>query len=198
MFSWKARFMRLAQMIESNSVDIVTLQEIYSNTNNPYHDENQLRYLVSLLPSTYRYYHFSANLDMTDNNYDTDEILEGLAIISKYPISNINQYFFKERSHNPDSGDMNPRMLLKVTVDVNPKMDHHFIDIYVTHLTYDKILQCKHVHELLLQIREHSLSNDDVKNILITGDLNVYQDYQYPMQLLQFGSTKHQRCKLFS
>eukprot|EP01084_Bolivina_argentea_P077806 141164_1 len=191
MFSWKARFIRIAQMIEQNAADIVTLQEIYSTQTNIIHSDNQLQYLLSLLPSSYKYHHFSSNIDITTNKYNKDELLEGLAIISKYPISNINKYFFKERSNNPDSGDMNPRMLLKTTIHLS---NNYAIDLYSTHLTYDKILQCKHVSELLLQIKQHSLSNNIIKNIFITGDLNVYQDYIFPMQLLQYGTTNHKRC----
>ena len=181
MFSWKTRFSRISQMITENTVDIITLQEIYSNQNNRKHTENQLQYLLSLLPSTYKYHHFSTNTDISTNHIDENEILEGLAIISKYPITNINKYFFKERSTDPDDGDMNPRMLLKATINVH---NNYVIDIYVTHLTYDKILQCKHVRELLLQIKDHSLSNPAIKHVFITGDLNVYQDYKHPMDLL--------------
>ena len=83
---------------------------------------------------------------------------------------------------------MNPRMLLKATINS--------VDLYQTHLTYDKVLQCKHIKEILLQIQQHSLSNKHIKNIFVTGDLNVYEDYKYPMELLKNGFSQDKRCKL--
>ena len=201
MFSWRTRFIRIAEMIEENSVDIITLEEIYSNendekNNNNNNNDNQLQYLLSLLPSTYKYYNFSTNMDISNGDYNKNEIFEGLAIISKYPIFNIKKYFFKERSNNPDTGDMNPRMVLKTTICIN-KNNNYLIDIYLTHLTYDKILQCKHIAELLYLINNNN-NNNNIKHILITGDLNVYKDYKYPMDLLKNGKTKNKQCNKYS
>ena len=169
-----------------------TLQEIYSNTDtqDEYHPNDQLHFLLSRLPSQYQYHHFSPNSNSNDWSGLNDTNQEGLAIISKYPITDVVPYFFKERSSNPDSGDMNPRMMLKVTLSITADS---FIDVYLTHLTYDKSLQCQHVKEMREQMLRLSKSNKDIKSIMVTGDLNAYHDFVYPMELLQFGKTNGNR-----
>ena len=176
MFSWRVRFVRIIELIRMHSVDVITFQEIH---------EDQLQFLISRLPPEYQYHHHFATNSNSDESKSSNQNVEGLAIISKNPITDIVPYSFS-KSKGHEGGDMNPRMMVKLTISLTEESS---IDLYLTHLTYDKSLQCQHVKEMRQQILTQSVPNDQIKSVLITGDLNVYHDFVFPMELLQFGKT---------
>ncbi|ETO21399.1 hypothetical protein RFI_15805 [Reticulomyxa filosa] len=171
MFSWQVRFLHIAETISMYSPDIITLQEIYSvphgsdsftrEYGDPYNADDQLMYLRKYVSAEkYPYVSFQPTDKQMLSKGSNDQSLlkEGLAIISKYPI--INERMFA--LHSVSTDDRNERFLLRTRI----KLAHDvYVDVYVTHLSYDKQLQCKQIQEvveiMLFQHERRTYGNED-------------------------------------
>jgi len=184
MFNWQVRMQRVKEMIEELDCDIIMLQEVVEN----------------------RHLNFFANDPQFDYIFHKhSDSREGLAIIWKKNLNkdeNHNPQDFARLhtlAYNPHSPDKNPRILLGVRLGV----DKRKLDVYVTHLTYDRSLQCQHANEISDIIHQNkqmdNIFKEGNKHVqwILGGDLNIYKDHPYPVYILQgipFPQTQHNGC----
>ena len=194
-----------------------------------HHVNDQLHYLLKLINKgthkPYEYWIFLPSLDKDDNSkLDSISPIEGIAILSKYQLTNIQNYRFDMNKNNVNINinngvDENPRVFLKTSL-VIPYLDNnnnnnkneklangdsfhsyngYLIDIYLLHLTYDKSLQCSHISQLLHYMSDHSIGYGarDAKHIFIIGDLNIFNNFNAPVELLKSNGQSTQSCNGF-
>eukprot|EP01087_Luapelamoeba_hula_P008548 TRINITY_DN2142_c0_g1_i1.p1 TRINITY_DN2142_c0_g1~~TRINITY_DN2142_c0_g1_i1.p1 ORF type:complete len:563 (-),score=66.48 TRINITY_DN2142_c0_g1_i1:8-1696(-) len=101
---------------------------------------------------------------------------EGIAIISKHPIHNIQRFTFTRK---PNDEDRNLRTMILAEIEV-PKLG--MVYVFATHLSYHNFTQCRHMVELISQI--DTLSLDRNTPIILLGDFNTYATFEYPMNFL--------------
>lgn len=164
---WHTRKKGVAEVIRLAYPDIVLLQEVrVSHT-----QHSQLDDLMALLPF-FKYSAFAVATPHADFNSS-----EGLGILSKHPIIEVTQFNF---TVVPTDADTNTRTCLSAIIDV-PKIGK--LQVYVTHLSYERTMQCRQMAELLSFVERDGTSNQDCsKNIpkLVAGDFNIYNDFEGP------------------
>jgi endonuclease/exonuclease/phosphatase family metal-dependent hydrolase len=73
---------------------------------------------------------------------------------------------------------LHARVLVPVTAAAADESESVAMDLFITHLSYDKRLQCRQAVELSNFAAETS-SKESLR--VLTGDLNVYNDYEWPI-----------------
>lgn len=137
---------------------------------------------------------------------------EGVGIMSMLPIVAHRDFPIPRSSK---SSDLNPRTMLRVTVDVASLIPSAttpiLVDVHVTHISYDSGEQCRqmtHLRRFLddgldlrksAQIKDsaplsslrggpRTMSLDDgpaFRPQIVMGDLNIYRDWEWPMDFLR-------------
>lgn len=61
------------------------------------------------------------------------------------------------------------------------------VDVYATHLSYDRTTQCAHAHEILEIMKKESAGSVDTW--VLTGDLNIYRDHEVVIDIFAGSAT---------
>ncbi|KAK6177334.1 hypothetical protein SNE40_015455 [Patella caerulea] len=179
MFSWDVRKFRIAEMIRDSQSDIAVFQEARSDVDEKKGQITELQYLLPEFRwSVYR----TAN---TVEKYKPDGRLkgwekEGLGILSKYPILEVTVQHLPH-TKGPDT---NKRIALHVKISLGRRK---ILNIIAVHFSYHRQQQCENSIAVLNFIYMKKL-----ENVIIVGDFNTYEDYQYPVQVF---TRKNNRVK---
>jgi endonuclease/exonuclease/phosphatase family metal-dependent hydrolase len=167
---WKERFRIIAELIIKHQIDIVGIQEVRTITEEQ--NRNQMEELMQHLP---KYKHiYEPVMNVADPNQNGATVEEGLAIISKHPISNIRTLHQRSTTKN-----WNNRLCYNAVIT----KDGTDIDFYVTHQAIDPVDQCTKMKQILEFMNERK----DMKQIIL-GDFNTYYDFPYPMDVLSMNT----------
>eukprot|EP01103_Thecamoeba_quadrilineata_P012850 TRINITY_DN3420_c0_g1_i2.p1 TRINITY_DN3420_c0_g1~~TRINITY_DN3420_c0_g1_i2.p1 ORF type:complete len:145 (+),score=14.59 TRINITY_DN3420_c0_g1_i2:74-508(+) len=130
MYHWRERRFHIAETVMSVYPDVIGFQEVRKTKHLSQIDELQL------ILSEYRWSYFEGATTIDDDG------VEGLAILSRYPIESTSKLIL---SSDPNDLDTNTRVCLFAHID------HPFagkINFYVTHLSYHRSQQCRNAKEI--------------------------------------------------
>eukprot|EP00026_Physarum_polycephalum_P012477 Phypoly_transcript_12790.p1 GENE.Phypoly_transcript_12790~~Phypoly_transcript_12790.p1 ORF type:complete len:355 (+),score=43.64 Phypoly_transcript_12790:141-1067(+) len=116
---------------------------------------------------------------------------EGVGILSRHPIIDVDHYNF---TIVPSDGDKNTRTCLSATILV-PKIGK--LQVYVTHLSYERTTQCRQIAELLSYIEKDKNEDGDCSKKIpkvLAGDFNIYADYEAPSDILTKPISEQNPC----
>ena len=145
---------RVANIIEGEHSEIVGLQEVDNHWSMRSQFEDQAKWLANRLDM---HYAFAANLDRHPLNHGEPRRQYGTAILSKYPILQAQNHFFKKSRNTEQRG------LLEATINV--KGNH--LTVYNAHLALAPKQRQKQVDEVIAISRHAKGAN------VIVGDLNA-------------------------
>ncbi|XP_062587961.1 uncharacterized protein LOC134249646 [Saccostrea cucullata] len=170
MFNWDVRKYRIARMIREEQSDVIGFQEVRFDAET---GRNQVSDLQKLLPE-YQWSFISKANDVSrkDNSIHRGWKGEGIGILSRYPIVSANRKVVPYQQ-GPDT---NKRVIIHAKV----RTDHSgILDVFVVHFSYVRQQQCENADALLHLLRERSY-----RYVVILGDMNVYNDFEWPLKLL--------------
>lgn len=163
---WAVRKRRIAELLDELDADVVGLQELRQRAGGV----NQLDQLVAEARRSFQTVIFAP---ATQLEGDT---VEGVGLLSRFRALETSRHSFH---HLPADVDQLNRTVLRVLLDT-PRGP---INVFVTHLTFERTQQCQSVLELKRFMLRPEHRPGDVPQILV-GDLNVYTDFQHPLELL--------------
>ncbi|XP_071510406.1 uncharacterized protein [Diadema antillarum] len=180
MFNWDVRKHHIAEMIKASNIDFIGLQEVRADevsTDHGRQRRTQVDELQELLLPDYKWSSFQGGHTVAnpkDKKMVNEWQIEGLALLSKYPILRSEM---QELTHHSRT-DRVKRKVLHATLMVQG------VEVFVSvvHLSYDKWQQCNNVAEIMAYIRDKK-----PKYSLILGDFNTYVYYEGPLEGFHLG-----------
>jgi len=171
---WPNRCRGIAEWLRHLGPEIVGVQEVrhYPSPNG----KPQLEELARQAGFPYFYYHPAGFPGRTDE--------EGVGVLSQLPLGDVKSFTIPLSRR---SSDRNARVCLRVTVNTSTTAGP--VDFFVTHLSYDAAEQCRQVVALRSFLDESAMERPHRPQILV-GDLNIYRDFEWPMDYLQALETK--------
>ncbi|WP_096274323.1 endonuclease/exonuclease/phosphatase family protein [Paucisalibacillus globulus] len=143
---------RIARVIQETNAEVVALQEVdrYFSVRSDYQD--QAKILAELLGYIYCY---GANLNYGPEEGHTENRQYGLAILSRYPITNVNHYLLPSVQEQ--------RGLLHAKVQIHGRHVHIF-NVHLGLSTSERLEQIQTIHSIIQHIKEP---------FVVMGDLNA-------------------------
>lgn len=158
-----AKLTTIASAINELDIDIVCLQEVAENWNDGQGDweSNSARIINERLTEPFHLHHDWSHLGF-------DKYREGVAILSRYPLSNQDSGYV---SDSQDKYDINSRKVVTARISV-PYIG--FINVFSAHLSWLEYGFQEQFHRL----REWAANTktDDIKATLLCGDFNITAD----------------------
>lgn len=186
--SWPQRKVAIATLLSSLDVDVVALQEVRGGgetANDGYNwahqlaDEIDKSWNVRYVPGT------GAGTLTHGGSAPPGWTEEGVALISRFELD----AYREELVGMPplsDSADKNPRVTLGAVIRT-PIGD---LRVVASHLSYDRQQQCRAVGDRLQPWLDRLWVSGDRESTvgqLLLGDLNIYPDFEWPLDELQHG-----------
>ncbi|KAL4234623.1 hypothetical protein ACF0H5_006264 [Mactra antiquata] len=173
MFNWQTRKLRIVEMIKDLEVDVIAVQEVRSGYD--YNSTNQILELKSQLSSKYKWhvYKVANNVTFVDRTIDKMYPGEGIGVISRLPVLSSSVQYLLPHPRDPDK---NKRIILHVKIQDTNNVIYNII---IIHLSYYRQQQCRNVEDIITFIHRNHL-----QNVIILGDFNTYNDYDWPIRLL--------------
>jgi endonuclease/exonuclease/phosphatase family metal-dependent hydrolase len=155
--NFEERKPRILEAIKKYDPDIVAFQEVRDDLRFNSRGYNQARQLNTKLG--YKYFTFMKTMDVNkaNNRLQNPDCIEGLALLSKYPIIKIIRK--KLRQH---ADDIHTRGILYARIKAEKD-----IGVCVVHFSPDKLFSKLHMEETLNYFKENQLTS------IILGDFNI-------------------------
>ncbi|KAJ8301501.1 hypothetical protein KUTeg_020488 [Tegillarca granosa] len=149
--------------IKENKPDIIAFQEVRIDSSGL---RDQIKDLQNIMHE-YKWKKSEPAHDVTKHKLSVTEgwEKEGIGILSRKRIVS-SHVIPLPYTYGPDS---NRRIALRVKVQVNKKT---MVEVVVVHFSYDRKQQCKNAKAL------------HMTNVIILGDFNTYNDYEWPIRLM--------------
>ncbi|KAH3893227.1 uncharacterized protein LOC127859717 isoform X1 [Dreissena polymorpha] len=173
MFNWEMRKTRIVEMIKDSQVDVIALQEVRGSERLT--TDNQLEELRTLLPREYKwsYYKMATNVTLLADMIDDPRGQEGIGVISRCEIVDKTVTSLHPNTQNPDK---NRRLAVSVRIRDAAGL---IFDLVAVHLSYYRQQQCENIADVL-----NFVNKRDMKNVILLGDFNTYNDYEWPVRLV--------------
>lgn len=166
----ESRMRQIAGMIASMQLDAVGVQEVRQ-----WHGEPQLAVLVRHLPG-YAYVYQRAQ---GGPGQPGDE--EGVGIVYRTAALTVVTVEHRILHNLPSSSDMNKRVVMRAVLrPSNAKLGGE-IDFFVAHFSYDAGQQCESALEVAQWIDAGAKGVAERRLQILTGDFNIYFDFEWPM-----------------
>lgn len=173
------KFTVIAKAIDELAVDIVCLQEVAENWNDGQGDweSNSARIINERLPKPFYLHHDWSHLGF-------DKYREGVAILSRHPLSNQDSGYVSD-SH--DIYDINSRKVVTAQISI-PYIG--FINVFSAHLSWLE----GGFEEQFLRLREwaEDIKRDDTNATLLCGDFNITAGSNGYQQVVKSGGYEDQ------
>lgn len=199
MFHWDVRKLQIVDWIQQLELDVILLQEVRESwngvsarkmmaTSHVYSSDEQRIDQLSELKSL-----LNVDLDpdvdplwegkfLTASEDAGEGQREGIAVLTRWPIVSSHSINFTKVS----SPDANTRAALNVLLR-HPTVGSDFlVEVYSTHLSYDKTTQCQNTKELIEFVGASTANVFGRKQVfrIIGGDFNAYNDFESPQNML--------------
>ncbi|ELT98262.1 hypothetical protein CAPTEDRAFT_220334 [Capitella teleta] len=159
--AYTKRIQRFAQLCKESRADVIGIQEVRFQDGSGQHlGPNQVQHLATLLPE----YQFTFRPAQIQSTNLPSRAEEGLAIFSKYPITNTTAILLSRNKRDP--GDGHQRLLLHCAVDIPGVGQVHLLN---THLSLSHLARQNSVIEIWRKISSIN-SNEPV---FLMGDFNA-------------------------
>ena len=169
-YEWKARKPKIVQFLQQNLPDVICLQEVQICPNGL----SQAEELQKLLPE----YGFCIHSTIYPKTTEKGQLLEipkqhGMAILSKYPITNSLTYFVLMQDEEKE-----PRSVLLFDVLKNDKI-YKFVNVHLGNRTNWAIPQLANLLEFLEIRQEQRILAGDFNLFELSKFANYYSSFNY-------------------
>jgi endonuclease/exonuclease/phosphatase family metal-dependent hydrolase len=164
---WDVRRQRIGELLDELDFDVIGFQEVRRRDGS---SASQLDQLVSVARRRFTTALLAESSHLADGTY------EGVALLSRYRALATSQYMFQ---HLPTDRDAVNRTCLRVLLDTPGGP----VNVFVAHLSYERPQQCQN----FLELKRFMLRPDHLPGVvpqILVGDLNVYTDFQHPLEIL--------------